>query len=50
MSILGIDLDKTNLDHDNNFRKMSSNYWTKILSWHNKFEKIKAFKKDISKN
>ena len=47
MGILGVDLDKINLDDDNNF--YGDNLYTiihvKRLAWYNKFEKRKALKK-----
>ena len=51
MSILVVDLDKFNLDDDNNFYEDNPEtiIHVKLLAWHNKFEKHKALKKDKSK-
>ena len=50
MGILGVDLDKINLDNDNNFDENDSEtiIHVSLLAWHNKFEKRKAYKKDVS--
>ena len=50
MDILGVDLDKINLDNDNNFGEndFETIIHVRILAWHNKFEKRKAYKKDVS--
>ena len=46
MGILGVDLDKINLDDNNNFQKDNPEIiiHTKILAWHSKFEQPKARK------
>ena len=51
MGILGIDLDKINLDDDNSFDKDDPEtiIHVRLLAWHNKFEKCKGIKKDVSK-
>ena len=45
--IVAVDLDKTNLDNDNNFDEDDSNTITQVrlLAWLSKFEKPKALKK-----
>ena len=45
--IVAVDLDKTNLDNDNNFDEDDSNTITQVrlLAWLRKFEKPKALKK-----
>ena len=50
MGILGVDLDKINLDDDSNFDEDDPEtiFHVIFLAWHNKFEKCKAFLKDIS--
>ena len=51
MGILGVDLDKINLDDDNNLDvdDPETIIHVRLLAWRNKFEKCKAFKEDISK-
>ena len=51
MGILSVDLDKINLDDDNNFYEDNPEtiIHVKLLAWHNKFEKYEAFKKHINK-
>ena len=51
MGILGVDLHKINLDDDNDFDEDDPGtiIHVRLLTWHNKFEKRKAFKKDIRK-
>ena len=50
MGILGADLDKINLEDDNNFYKDDPDtiIHVRLLTQRNKFEKRKAFKKDIN--
>ena len=50
MGVLGVDLDKINLDDDNNFDENGSEtiIHVRLLAWHKKFEKRKAYKKDVS--
>ena len=50
--IIAVDLDKTNLDNDNNFDEDDSNTITQVslLAWVSKFEKRKALKKRWVKN
>ena len=50
--IIAVDLDKTNLDNDNNFDEDDSNTITQVrlLAWLSKFEKRKALKKRWVKN
>ena len=46
MGILGVDIDKTNLDDNNNFNGDDpETIHVRLFTWHNKFEKCKAFKK-----
>ena len=47
MGILGVDLDKTNLDDDNNFYEDYSEtvFHVRLLACHNKFESRKTLKK-----
>ena len=47
MDILAVDLDKTNLDVDNNFDEDDPDtiVYVRLLAWHNKFEKRKPFRK-----
>ena len=49
MGILGVDLDKINLDDDNNFYEDDTDTIinVRLLAWLNKFEKPKALKKTI---
>ena len=49
MGILGVDLDKINLDDDNNFYEDDPDTIinARLLAWLNKFEKPKALKKTI---
>ena len=51
MGILGVDLDKINLDDDINFDEDDPEAIIHIrsLAWRNKSEKLEAFKKNISK-
>ena len=51
MGILGVEIDQINLDDDNNFYEddPDTGIHVRVLAWHNKFEKCKALKKDISK-
>ena len=51
MGILGVDLDKINLDNDNNFDEDDPDtiIHVRLLAWHSKFEKCKALKNYISK-
>ena len=51
MGILSVDLDKINLDDDNNFYEDNAEtiIHVRLLAWHNKFEKYEAFKKHINK-
>ena len=44
IGILGIDLDKINLDDDNNFYEdgPDTTIYVRLLAWCNKFEKRKA--------
>ena len=51
MGILGLDLDKINLQDDNNFCEEDPEaiIHVRILAWQNKFEKRKLLKKDINK-
>ena len=51
MGILGVDLHKINLDDDNDFDEDDPGtiIHVRLLTWHNKFEKRKPFKKDIRK-
>ena len=48
MGILGLDLDKINLDDENNFYEDDPEtiIQVRLSAWHNKFEKCKALKKD----
>ena len=48
---LAVDLDEINLDHDNNFYEDDPDtiVHVRLLAWHSKFEKCKAFNKKISK-
>ena len=50
IGILSADIDKFNLDDGNNFYGDEAEVIThvRLLAWCNKFEKWKAFKKDIS--
>ena len=50
MGILDVDLDKINLDDDNNFDEDHSEIiiHVRLLAWSNKFEKREVLKKDIS--
>ena len=50
MGILGVDLDKINLDVDNRFYEDDPGTTTnvRILAWRNIFEKCKALERDIS--
>ena len=43
MDILTVDIDKINLDEDNNFDEddPDTNVHVKLLAWHRKFEKRK---------
>ena len=52
MGILGVDLDKVNLDDANNFYEDDPDtiFHVGLLAWHNKFEKRKAVKEKISEN
>ena len=47
MGILGVDLDKTNLDDDNNFYEDYSEtvFHVRLLACYNKFESRKTLKK-----
>ena len=49
--ILAADLDKINLDNDDNFNEDDSNtiIHVKLLAWRSKFKKRKALKKKTSK-
>ena len=51
MGILHVDLDKIDLNNDNNFYKDDPEtvIHVRLLAWCNKFEKCKTLKKDISK-
>ena len=50
MGIFGVDFGKINLDDDNNFDEDDpETIHVRLLAWRNKFEKRKAFKKDLSK-
>ena len=51
IGILGIDLDKINIDDYNNFDKDDPEtiIYVRLLAWHSKYEKLKAFNKDICK-
>ena len=51
MGILGLDLDKINLEDDNNFCEEDPEaiIHIRLLVWQNKFEKRKLLKKDINK-
>ena len=50
MCIVGVDLDKINLDNDNNFDEDDPEtiIYLRLLAWCYKFEKRKALKKDIN--
>ena len=47
MDVLGVDLDKTNLDDENNFYEDNTETIIHVrhLAWYHKFEKHKAIKK-----
>ena len=51
MGILGVDVDKINLDDKYDFDEDDPEtiVHVRLLAWHNKFEKRKACKKDIRK-
>ena len=51
MGIFGVDPDNVNLDNDVNICEDDPEIinHVRLLAWHDKFEKRKAFKKDISK-
>ena len=51
MGVLGLDLDKVNLDDNNNFCEDDPEaiIHIRLLAWRNKFEKRKLLKKDINK-
>ena len=48
--ILAVDLDKINLDNDNNFDEDDPDtiIHVRLLAWHSKYEKRKVLKKTIS--
>ena len=49
--IIPVDLDKINLDNDNNIGEDDPNtiIHVRLLAWRSKFEKCRALKKNISK-
>ena len=52
MGILGVDLDRINLDNDDNFDEYDPDtiVHVRLLAWHSKFEEHKAPKKDLRIN
>ena len=51
MGILGVDLDKMNLDDDNFYEDCSDTIiHIRILAWHNKFKNAQHLQKRLAKN